>query len=457
MFLILKNFIRLISLVLFCTTFDHPRQKQSFDRVPPTAVAVRGTDTYQCYSTMATEHMVANKGIKMKEGQIASRGITVNESGKGYQSHKQKDTIQQERGNSSGEVCGETREKYSKELTVEVEVVGAANISMMDLLRGVKKECGEVVGCRVKGEKTYELTMRDETTKKKLMDGVRVKGAMVQSRDIVNNEMVVSFINLPVYLEDGKILAKLEEWGVKPLSAIKRRVWPGTDIVDGTRFLKVRFTDEVRSLPYSTKFDTLRGIEYFRVIHDRQVRVCRMCIKPGHLFRECPEFKCFTCGKVGHYARECGERRERELEQEEKQQDQDKSIQDDQSELRNVESMDEEDVIIDKREINDGGDKIKWGWRVETTSDEADDDEERMKEDANEEYREEVEDGKEATTSREKKVQQDAALQDNDSKSGKDGTSSQSVQTRTQKLSAKRKAERDKGRIEQIKELRSGM
>lgn len=125
MFLILKNFIRLISLILFCTTFDHPRQKQSFDRVPPTAVAVRGTDTYQCYSTMATEHMVANKGIKMKEGQIASGGSTVNESGKGYQSHKQKDAIQQERGNSSGEVCGETREKYSKELTVEVEVVGS--------------------------------------------------------------------------------------------------------------------------------------------------------------------------------------------------------------------------------------------------------------------------------------------------------------------------------------------
>lgn len=63
------------------------------------------------------------------------------------------------------------------------------------------------------------------------------------------------------------------------------------------------------------------------------------------------------------------------MEQEEKQQDQDKSIQDDQLELRNVESMDEEDVIIDKREINNGGDKMKWGWRVET-SDEADDDEE---------------------------------------------------------------------------------
>ncbi|CAM4557585.1 unnamed protein product [Leuciscus chuanchicus] len=200
------------------------------------------------------------------------------------------------------------REKYSKELTVEVEVEGTEKIFMMELLKGVKKECGEVIGCRVRGERTYELTMKDEEAKGKLMDGVRIKGVMVHARDILNNDMVVSFINLPVYLEDEKILSKLEEWGVRPMSPIKRRVWPGTDTVDGTRFLKVRFTEQVCSLPYSTKFETLRGTEYFRVIHDRQVRVCRLCIKPGHIFRECPEFKCFKCGKSGHYARDCEER-----------------------------------------------------------------------------------------------------------------------------------------------------
>ena len=43
------------------------------------------------------------------------------------------------------------------------------------------------------------------------------------------------------------------------VSPIKRRMWPGTDIADGTRFLKVKFTETVKSLPYSTKFDTLEG------------------------------------------------------------------------------------------------------------------------------------------------------------------------------------------------------
>lgn len=135
---------------------------------------------------------------------MANGKSTENGDEKGNQTCKRTDDEQQERGKNRREVCGESREKYSKELTVEVEVAGAASISMMDLLRGVKKECGEVVGCRVRGERTYELTMKDEVAKKKLMDGVRVKGAIVHARDTVNNEMVVSFINLPVYLEDEK-------------------------------------------------------------------------------------------------------------------------------------------------------------------------------------------------------------------------------------------------------------
>ncbi|CAL8324441.1 unnamed protein product [Merluccius merluccius] len=31
-------------------------------------------------------------------------------------------------------------------------------------------------------------------------------------------------------------------------------------------------------------------------------------IKPGHIFRECPDFKCFRCQKTGHYAGEGEER-----------------------------------------------------------------------------------------------------------------------------------------------------
>lgn len=109
---------------------------------------------------------------------------------------------------------------------------------------------------------------------------------------------VFSFLNLPTYIQDEEITRKLTEWGVTAVSTIKRRMWPGTDIADGTR---VRFTDTVKSLQYSTKFETMRGTEHFRVIHDRQVKVCRLCSQPGHIARDCPSLKCFKCRKKGHY------------------------------------------------------------------------------------------------------------------------------------------------------------
>ncbi|ROL44211.1 hypothetical protein DPX16_3682 [Anabarilius grahami] len=76
-----------------------------------------------------------------------------------------------EREENSRGIQGPSREKYSKELTVEVEVEGTEKNSMLDLLKSIKKECGEVIGCRVRGERSFELTMKDVEAKEKLMDG----------------------------------------------------------------------------------------------------------------------------------------------------------------------------------------------------------------------------------------------------------------------------------------------
>ncbi len=130
------------------------------------------------------------------------------------------------------------RRNYEKQLTVLVEIEGEDRITMMEVLKKVREECGVVIGCRYKTPREYELTMEEERGKEKILDGLKIKNSRVVAKEISSTEMVVSFLGLPTYIQDEEILRKLVEWGVTAVSRIKRRMWPGTDIADGTRFLK---------------------------------------------------------------------------------------------------------------------------------------------------------------------------------------------------------------------------
>lgn len=122
-----------------------------------------------------------------------------------------------------------------------------------------------------------------------------IKGKLCEIRQL----HVVSFIYLPACINDSEILDKLLNWRVTPASDIKRRMYLGMDIVYGTRYLRVKF------LPYSTKFVTEEGTQYFRIMNDRQVKTCLLCMNLGHMFKDCPEFRCFHCNEQGHFARDC--------------------------------------------------------------------------------------------------------------------------------------------------------
>uniref|UniRef100_A0A8C5GE18 CCHC-type domain-containing protein n=1 Tax=Gouania willdenowi TaxID=441366 RepID=A0A8C5GE18_GOUWI len=193
---------------------------------------------------------------------------------------------------------------YEEDKTVILEIDGEKAVAALELIRNIRELCGAIVACRLLEERKFEVTMANEEATRKLLDGFRIGEVRVHARELCSKEMVVSFLGMPAYITDEVILAKLIGWGVAAVSDVKRRMWPGTQIADGTRFVRVRFTDAVQSLPYSTKFDTANGPEYVRVIHNKQIRVCRGCLQPGHIFRECPDFMCHKCGAQGHFARE---------------------------------------------------------------------------------------------------------------------------------------------------------
>lgn len=196
---------------------------------------------------------------------------------------------------------------YLKEATVVIDLRDNKEVKAEDIILAVsqKIDLGKLLAVRPKHGNEYELTFEGVDSVDVFLDGVEIKGELFDVRRLEVKEHMVSFLHLPAYVDDEQIEDKLKFWGVTPMMKIKRRLYPGTNITDGTRYVKVKFPKEVTSLPYSAKFETADGTQYFRVIHDGQEKLCRMCMQPGHIFRDCPDFKCFECCEQGHFAKDC--------------------------------------------------------------------------------------------------------------------------------------------------------
>ena len=87
-------------------------------------------------------------------------------------------------------------------------------------------------------------------------------------------------------IEDAVIEMILRSMKVELLSPIKRRFSSGTTIADRTRYAKVKLPDTINSFPNTIKFQK----EYYRCIHNGQMKVCSLCYSSEHLFRACLQF-----------------------------------------------------------------------------------------------------------------------------------------------------------------------
>lgn len=184
----------------------------------------------------------------------------------------------------------------------------AQEVRAWDVLKAVvaKIGAGRLLALRPRQIGTFELTLVDKSQVEVMLDGLLVNGIQCTVRSLNMSDVLVSFPHLPAYITDEDILEKLRLWMVVPLTPIRRRFYPGTDVADGTRYVKVRFPKEVASLPYSTRFVTAEGLQYFWVIHDKQVRLCRLCLRPGHVMKDCLELVCREYCEPGHCTGLCG-------------------------------------------------------------------------------------------------------------------------------------------------------
>ncbi|XP_043089576.1 uncharacterized protein LOC122335827 [Puntigrus tetrazona] len=220
-----------------------------------------------------------------------------NEHGTGNKRRDAKDK-EQKRNNS--------KKDYLKEATVTVDICNV-NARAEDIIKAVTEKVGKgnVLAVRPKQNKEYEVTLENIDDVELLVEGLMIKETLCEVKRLQNRDYVVSFMHMPAYIDNQIFLDKLQGWGVTPISDIKRRVYPGTTVEEGTRFVKCRFPREVVSLPYSTRLETAEGLQYFRVMHSHQVKTCRLCMSPEHVLKDCPDFKCFKCEERGHFARDC--------------------------------------------------------------------------------------------------------------------------------------------------------
>lgn len=197
--------------------------------------------------------------------------------------------------------------EYKKETTLTMNVKNPDKLTVMMIIKAVedKTGIGKLYGLRKKTDFEYELTLEEETDFEHILDGILINGQMCEMRKLCATERMVSFLNLPNYISDEEVLQKLTSWGVTPILPLRRRFYPGTTVADGTRFIRVKFPKDVVSLPYNTRIETEEGIKYFRVIHDHQVKTCRICSSVDHEKKDCPHFICRECMEQGHYVRDC--------------------------------------------------------------------------------------------------------------------------------------------------------
>jgi len=204
-------------------------------------------------------------------------------------------------------------EVFTKDLTVVVNVINNGVITPETVIDEIEAKCGvgAVMACVPKSGTSYEVVLKERSYVGDLTDDFSIGGRSFPVKELTSRIKVVSIIHLSMYVSDEEIIDRFQKIGVEIVSEIKKRKMSSRSTVfDGTRAFKARLPPTLASIPYSMKFSVdEKETAYYRVIHNDQRKVCSGCFSPEHIYKDCPDFKCYTCGKQGHIGRYCNSRR----------------------------------------------------------------------------------------------------------------------------------------------------
>ena len=206
-----------------------------------------------------------------------------------------------------------SKKKYDENATVKVDNIGTEQIGAVAVILAAEEICGKNTVLAVVPDKerkdSYEITMDTVENACLLTNGLTIGGLEFDCSLVHSDSITVSFLYVPAYIKDKVILDKLREKNITIVSQVYRHTYPGTQVADGTRLVKVQFPPGMVSLAWSMAFDVQGRRRYFKVVHNRQRKVCSECFSPDHVFKECPNIKCRKCGQLGHMQRECRNKR----------------------------------------------------------------------------------------------------------------------------------------------------
>ncbi|CAC5397699.1 unnamed protein product [Mytilus coruscus] len=134
---------------------------------------------------------------------------------------------------------------YQRECTVRVEKIPTQVIGERVVIEDIETLTGmntvlAVVRCDLS---SYDVTFDCKENAFKMLRGVEIANRDFECSMMFSDITVVSVIKLPSYICDDEITSKIECKGVKVVSPVYRRTVPGTQVADGTRFMRSNDND----------------------------------------------------------------------------------------------------------------------------------------------------------------------------------------------------------------------